>query len=151
MCGLCTTKAFQREVRSSQTSGSQYAGTPPHCSCHFNSQLLMTNGVAWWGSLPHCSCHFNSQLLKTNGVGGWGSSSSSLMSLQLSTPNDQWGWVGEWGPPHWSCHFNSQLLMTNGLGGWCPPPHCSCHQPSWLQDSSEMKMTSITVCQHSLS
>ena len=28
---------------------------------------------------------------------------------------------------------------------------CSSHQPNWLQLSSETKLTSITVCQHSLS
>ena len=151
----------------------------PHCSCHFNSQLLMINGVWGWGSSPHCSCHFNSQLLMTNGkwvVGGgvllliahvtsalnswWpmgsegGYSPSLLMSLQLTTPDDQWGdrvgcsssllmslqistpddqWDGRVGtPPHCSCHFNSQLLMINGVTGWGAPPHCSCHFKSQL-------------------
>ena len=61
-------------------------GPPPHCLCHINSQLLMTNE----GS----SLLMSLQLSTPNdqwGWGGWGSSSSLLMSLQLSTPVDQWG------------------------------------------------------------
>ena len=45
----------------------------------------------------------------------WGSS-SLLMLLQLSTPDDQWGWGGV-GVLLIAHHFNSQLLMTNG-DGW---------------------------------
>ena len=59
---------------------------------------------------------------------GVGSSSSLLMSLELSTPDDQWGWGP---PPHWSCHFNSQLLMMYGVAG-VGPLHCSCHFNSQL-------------------
>ena len=42
---------------------------------------------------------------------GWvdGGSSLLLISLQLSTPDDQLGWVSGGPPPHCSCHFNSQL------------------------------------------
>ena len=79
------------------------------------------------------------------------------MSLQLSTPDDQWGvgWVGVGGPPSLlTAHVtsNSQPMMTNwrvgsvvGQGSpllislqlatpddqWGGPPlHSLCHQPS---------------------
>ena len=135
-------------------------GPAPHCSCHFNSQLLMTSGVGWdglGGPTPHCSCHFNSQHLMTNGGWrwgscssllmslqlsvpddkgeGWGSCSSLLMSLQLSTPDDQWGGVGV---------FRGFLLLiahvTSTLNAWWPRGRggvggsspCSCHFNSQL-------------------
>ena len=61
---------------------------------------------------------------------GWGSSSSSLiMSLQLSTPDDQGGVNG------WGCGVISSSLVMSlqlstpddqwGVGG--SPPHWSCH------------------------
>ena len=53
---------------------------PPHCLCHYNSQLLMADGG--WVVPPYCSCHLNFQLLWLTGVGG---SSLLLMSLHLST------------------------------------------------------------------
>ena len=96
-----------------------------------NSQLLMAKG-RWGGGVVSCSSlliSLNSQLLMTNGGCVGVGCPPPHCSSQLSTPDDQ-GWVG-WGvvcPPHWSSH-----------------------QPSWLQFSSEMKLTSITVCQHSLS
>ena len=45
---------------------------------------------------------------------------------------------------------NSWWPRVGGVGVGCPPPHCSSHQPSWLQLSSETKLTSIAVCQHCL-
>ena len=75
------------------TSGGR--GPPPDCSYYFNSQLLMTSGGGGVGGPPHCSYHFNSQLVMTSR--GWrvgGPFSSLLMSLQLSTPDDQRGEVG---------------------------------------------------------
>ena len=66
-----------------------------HVTSTLNSWWPMGVGWGWWGPPPHCSCHFNSKLLMTNGggVGLVGSSSSLFMSLQVSTPDDQWGWV----------------------------------------------------------
>ena len=54
-------------IKLADSPGSQYVGTPPHYSCHFNSQLPTTN--VGGGPPLHCSCQFNSQLLMTNGVG----------------------------------------------------------------------------------
>ena len=120
-------------------------GDPPHCSCHFNSQFQMING-RWVNST-------------------WGSS-SLLMLLQLSTPDDQWEVGGC--PPHCSCHFNSQLLMTKGVGwgssssllmslqlstpddqwgGW-GPPHCSCHFNSPTPDDQWGGWVGILLIAH---
>ena len=147
--------------------GSQYAGTPPHCSCHFSAQLLITNWVEWVGVLliGHVTSTLNSWWLM-----GWGSSSSLLMSLQCWIPDDQWEWVGgvllliahvtstlnSWWPIGWG-GWGSLLVMSLQLStsddqrGWMggvegPPPHCSCHQPSLMQLSSETKLTYINLC-----
>ena len=107
-----------------------------------NSQLLMTKGGVSCSSLL---ISLNSQLLITR-VGGGVSCSSLLISLNSQLLMTKGGV---------SCSsllilLNSQLLMTKG-GVGCPALHCSSHQPSWLQLSSETKLTSVAVCQHSLS
>ena len=106
----------------------------PHCTWHFNSQLLMADGG--WVPPPHNTCHFNSQLPMADGVGGF--SFTLHTSLQLSTANGWWGvvfppshqnvtstlnfqWVKGvgWYPPHFTS--NGSHIIWGWLGGWYPP------------------------------
>ena len=111
-------------------------GPPPHCTCHFNSQLLIADG--WW-VLLHI-IHVTSTL---NFQWWWGGSSSSLhMSLQLSTANGQWGvlyiahvtstlncwWPTGVGPPP---HHRS-LQLSTADGKWGVLFHITCHYSQLL-------------------
>ena len=117
-------------LRLAEPPGSQYASTPPHCSCHLTHLL-------------------NSQLLMTNGVGG-----VFLLTAHVTSTLNSWSPMGVggevWGPPpHCSCYFNSQLLITNGVGGG----FCSLlMSPTKLIAAQQWNETDfIAVCQHSLS
>ena len=95
---------------------------PPHCSSHFNSQLLMTKGgmgVGWGVLLLIASSHLtvNSWWPRVGGVGLGCPAPHCFISLPLSTPDDQ-GWDGVgWGCPAPDC-FMSLPLSTPDDQGW---------------------------------
>ena len=152
------------------TADCQWWMGPPHHTCHFNSQLPMANGGwgssstlnvslqlsitdGWWGMgpPPHHTCYFNSQQLM-----GWAGPPplcTCHFYSQLSMANG--GGVGP--PQHFTYHFNSQLLMGNAVVvSSIFHNQSKSHHPggggysSWICLSSETKLTSIAICQHSL-
>ena len=120
-----------------------------HCSIMFrwgvsslfmSLQLSTTDGqwgVGWGLLIPQW--HFNSQLLMADGVG------PSHSSIHLNS--NPWWLMGGWVclTVHVTSTADDQWWGTTG------PPHCSSHQPNSLWLSNETKLTSIAVCQHSLS
>ena len=128
----------------------------------WNSSQWGPFGVGWVGGgghllpPPHCPSH---QLWMT--IWGWvgGVGVIFLLLLIAHLTNSGWpfgeGWVG--GGVIFLllliAHLtNSGWPFRGGVGrGWGSSSSSLTHQPNFLQFSSETKLTSITVCQHSLS